>query len=299
MGYKVLFLALSKYGKGFWLRYTTLQGLYKRYSASWITVFGYGRPRGFMVKVGEEFKISDKSVSNSQTLFSLKDEESSAMIKDYEWFLEFKKGGKLYISIPLLYRLIRRKSKYAIVEPNTTFKGIVRLRGEEFGIELFQGMIGYISGDRYLDHWLWYHCSGFEEDMNGWVDILVASPNGKQKVLFGLLKYNKSIIHIGRLIGIPYKGELELGKFNTSIDARGYRITLDVTASKDNMIVAKYEDPLGGVRYCHNTEIADSTLTLEGNGKKIKLTCNKRAFYEYALARKIDENLPEVQEVDV
>ncbi len=299
MGYTVLFLALSKYGKGFWLRYTDLQGLYKRYSALWVTTFGYGRPRGFMTKINNGFKISHENVSNNQTLFSLKDERSSAIIGNYGWLLEFKRREKSYISIPLLYRLIRRKSRYVIVEPNTMFKGIVRLENEEFKVESFQGMIGYISGDRYLDHWLWYHCSGFEEDTNGWIDILVASPNGKQRVLFGLLKYDGNIISIGRLVGVPYKGELKLEKFNTRIDLGEYRITLDVTASKEDMIVARYEDPLGGVRYCHNTEIADSALVLESKDRKIKLTCNKRVFYEYALTRKIDENLPEVQEVNI
>ena len=296
MGYKVLFLTFSTGGRGFWLRYTSLSGLRRSYSAFWATVFGYGRPRGFTVKSGELLNISETSVVSVERLFSLYEGFSRAMFQGLKWDLRFTPSEGVFNPIPLIYRVLRRSSKYLIANPNTTFKGVVSVMGEEFSVD-HRGMIGYVSGDRYLHHWAWSHCSGFDEDPDGWLDILVASPDGRRRVLFGMVKHEGKLLHVGRIMGAPFRGELGLEKFKAEAEARGYKLKLEVEASRENIIVAKYEDPVEGYRYCHNTEIASSTLALEGRIGRVRLNCSKRAFYEYALPEKIDGSLQEVIEV--
>lgn len=294
MGYKVLFLTLSGVGSGLWLRYTALEGVRKKYSALWLTYFKPGGPRGFVTKVEDMLKISDDSVALAKPLYSLRDGVSTGELNGLRWSLKFKGDAKKYNPVPLLYRILRRKSKYIIVSPNAVFNGSVKLMEEEVTVEGYRGMIGFISGDKYLDHWVWAHCSGFDEDPKGWMDVLVASPDGRRRVLFGLLRYDDKLVHIGRALGVRYAGDLGLGSFKAALKAGGRRINISVQASKEDIVVAKYEDPIDGVRYCHNTEIATATVEVEGVGK---LSCYKRSFYEYALTKKLDESIPEVVEI--
>lgn len=295
MGYKVLFLTFSADGKGFWLRYTSLSGM-RRYSALWATVFGYGKPRGFTAKIREPLSISESSVAGLERLYSLHGGFSRAASRGLMWELNFTPSEGVFNPIPLIFRIIRRSSKYLIANPNTTFEGAVSIMGEEFSVN-HRGMIGHVGGDRYLNHWAWSHCSGFDEDPEGWLDILVASPDGRRRVLFGVVKRGNKVIHVGRIMGSPFRGELGLERFNAEAEAGGYRLKLEVEAAREDVIVARYEDPVEGYRFCHNTEIASLTLTLEGKMGRTRLGCSKRAFYEYALPEKIDESLPEIVEV--
>ncbi|MEM4558331.1 MAG: hypothetical protein QW208_00020 [Acidilobaceae archaeon] len=297
MGYKVLFLTLSIANSGLWLRYTTIDSSRTRYSAFWLTHFKPGNPRGFMIKIRDNMSISEDSITLNKQLYSIRDRVSTGGYKGLEWNLRFKGGIEKYNPVPLLYRILRRKSKYVIVNPNTLFNGTVIVNNEEIKVENYRGMIGFISGDKYLDHWIWTHCSSFEEDPEGWIDILVASPDGKRRVLFGLLKYDNKLIHIGKILGVNYIGEVSHEKFNANVKVGDYSISIEARALKENMIIAKYEDPANGARYCHNTEIADAVISIEKGELKMKLSCNKRAFYEYALTKVLDESIERIKEI--
>ncbi|MEM3832559.1 MAG: hypothetical protein QW128_03035 [Thermoprotei archaeon] len=126
---------------------------------------------------------------------------------------------------------------------------------------------------------------------------MVASPDGRHRVLFGMFSHAGRLVNTGRFMGIAYRDELKLERFNVRVKSGGYAITVDVEVPRKNIIVARYEDPVEGYRYCHNTEIADSTVTVEGKGVKMRLNCTGRTFYEYALTRKLDESLPEIVEM--
>lgn len=64
--------------------------------------------------------------------------------------------------------------------------------------------------------------------------------------------------------------------------------------------MAKYEDPIEGYRFCHNTEIAGAYVIIYRNGDKIKeLSCIGRAFFEYALPYILDVRLPQIKYIVV
>ncbi|MEM3833715.1 MAG: hypothetical protein QW128_09065 [Thermoprotei archaeon] len=101
MGYSVLFMAMSGGGRGYWLRYTSLVGLNKKYSAYWLTVLGSREPRGLMIKAGSDLRISETTVSDEGRLFKLEEGVSKGDLKGFTWSLRFSRGESSYNPVPL------------------------------------------------------------------------------------------------------------------------------------------------------------------------------------------------------
>ena len=160
------------------------------------------------------------------------------------------------------------------------------------------GMVGYISSDRYLHHWVWAHCSGFEEDASAWMDLLIVSPEGKGDIVFGALKYKDKVYRVGGLAGLKFRGDYGLGHLRGETGIKGGAIVFSFTADKKDIIIARYEDPVEGYRYCHNTEVASADITVRtGKLGVMHLTCRGRAFMEIVEPNIIDGSLPRVIEI--
>lgn len=69
-------------------------------------------------------------------------------------------------------------------------------------------MIGFIRSRRELENWGWVHCSGFDENDEGWVDLLVTKVRGRY-VAIGFIKLRK-LYNIGGILGREFKGYLGL-----------------------------------------------------------------------------------------
>ncbi len=295
-GYKVVFMTFARKNLGFWLRYTVL---FKNggYSGIWFTLFDGDTPKGLVVRhdINKTF-INQNHAKINSSIFSFKQLEAYAITNKFKWSLKMKPLFKTVNPMPLLLRIFRRDSKYIMVSPYVIFNGNVVFNDKVYEINEYQGTIGYISSSRYLHHWIWLHCSGFEEDKNGWLDMLIASPDGSKEIMFGSIKVHDKLFYIGRLIGTPFNGKYDMTSFKTSIQIRkNMSAEIEVSARRDKMIIAKYEDPIEGYRYCHNTEIADMMMTIQTNNETKKLTCSGRTFFEYALPQILDKGLPQIE----
>jgi hypothetical protein len=295
-GYKVIFMTFARKNSGFWLRYTEL---FKDngYSGLWFASFGERIPEGFLIKhdIRNAYVSRDYAKING-SIFSLKNGEASAVTNKFKWFLKIKPLFKTVNSMPFLFRVFRRGSEYVMVTPLAIFNGSITYDDRVYEISEYKGMIGYISSNRYLHHWVWVHCSGFEEDNNGWLDLLIASPDGTKDVMFGSIMLHGKMFYIGRMIGLPFNGKYDIDYLRTNVRInRNVLVNINVIANKNDMIIAKYEDPVEGYRYCHNTEIADMSMTMQINNETKQLTCVKRTFFEYALPRILDENLSQIK----
>jgi len=292
-------MTFARENSGFWLRYTTL---FKNdgYSGLWLALFGEKAPEGLLVKYGiENASISRDYAKINRSVFSFKNGEASALTDRFKWFLKIKPVFKTVNSMPLLFRIFRRSSEYVIVSPLAIFNGNIVYDDKVYEVNEYKGMIGYISSNRYLHHWVWVHCSGFEEDENGWLDILIASPDGSKEIMFGSIMLYGKLFYIGRIIGSSFNGKYDMNSLQVSIGIKkNVMVNIEVVANKKDMIIAKYEDPVEGYRYCHNTEIADMNMTIRINNETRRLTCLKRTFFEYALSRILDENLSQIRIYD-
>jgi len=296
-GYKVLFITISDGSMGYWLRYSYTWSHTKSKRSVWLTIFGDRGPRGVCLEVDDIKFDVDKGyrVSGRDTYFSSIDEVAIYSGASFSWRLKIK-GDPTFNTIPPLLRVFRR-SRYVMVHPYALFNGYVVFRDTKYLIKNLPGMVGYTSSDRYLNHWIWGHCSSLGEG-DGWVDILVASPDGREEVALGAVKYGDRVYRLSGLLGSTFEGEYGLGYFTGGIASRAGFIKFRFEVGKRDIIIASYEDPLRGYRYCHNTEVADADISFKPRGgDEVRIKCIHNAFMEYALPDIIDEELPRIMEL--
>jgi hypothetical protein len=65
-----------------------------------------------------------------------------------------------------------------------------------------------------------------------------------------------------RLAGVRRKPDFGLGSWRVDLESRRYRLTGRIEAPSIALLRARYEDPDGSARYCHNSEIASCRLAL-------------------------------------
>lgn len=297
-GYRVLFMTLSDGSRGFWIRYTRLWSDLKDKGGLWLTIFHDG-PQGLHLNVKNiNFGFAGGYVVRGTNLYFSSIESRSIFNGDlFGWRLNFE-GQPPYNSVPPLIRLFRRRSRYIMVHPHAIFNGEVWFKERQYNILNVPGMIGYITSDRYLHHWVWVHCSGFEEYSDAWLDLLIASPDGGKEILFGALKYGGRVFRIGGLSGSKFDGEYGLGYLRGNIGYKAGAMDISFNTDKRNIIIAKYEDPVEGFRYCHNTEVADANIVIKMKGGEERwLSCIGRAFMEIVVPEILDESLTMVTEV--
>jgi hypothetical protein len=297
VGYRVLFMTGAGESGGFWLRYTSMRGIDKRKHGVWITLFCGDKPEGLHLRYeGIKFTVNDYfEVSGPELYFSSRDGEAYFNGKGIKWRFSIE-GENKFNTIPLLLRIIRRESRYILVYPYAVFDGEIVFKDKRYGFPNIRGMVGYISSKRYLHHWAWAHCSGFEEDAEGWIDLLMASPDGKRNILFGALKYRGNIFKIGGLLGSKFDGEYGLGLFKGGCSISGGVLEFKFVGDREDIIIAEYEDPIEGYRYCHNTEVGDAELLIKTrDAGEVRLSCRKRAFMETVLPSVLDEGLPRIE----
>ncbi len=191
---------------------------------------------------------------------------------------------KVFITpIPLLFRVLR--SKYLLLTPLATFNGKVFIMQKEIEVNNYKGMIGFISIPKELNEWGgWVHCSGFDEDEKGWLDLLITKVQNAYLGI-GFIKVNGKTINIGRVFGKSFKGYLSIDGLRWIFKISKNNIKINVNADPRNMIMAEYEDPNGN-KYCHNTEIANLVLNIDNKA----FTCIGRAFFEYGTSKPLLNN---------
>jgi hypothetical protein len=302
-GYKVIFATFSRDNIGFWLRYTLTNGVRGSKACLWLTIFKPGAPRGF-VSCAPLSKLNKAHIHESgealigDSTFSISKGIGIARTSEFEWNIKFKVLERPVNTIPPILRFLRRRSSYVMLSPLTLFSGRIRLGNEIFNIDNYTGMIGFTASDRYLHGWVWTHCSGFNEDANGWFDLMVASPSENRWIAFGAIKVDDRLIKLGGLMGETFRGDFNLGFLKYVSKPRGFNVNLQVTARREDIIIAVYEDPVEGHRYCHNSEIASSTLIISRNGYEKVYNCQGRTFYEILTSKVLDQSLPLIKSLE-
>jgi hypothetical protein len=299
-GYRVIFATFSKEHLGFWLRYTLTSGVRGSKACLWLSVFKPGAPRGVVAcaPLGEAYVLENGDALIGGSIFSLSRGVAVASLGGFEWDIRFKPLEPPVNPIPLILRFLRRRSRYVMLSPLAFFNGRVRFNDEVFDMENYTGMVGFIKSDRYLHEWVWAHCSGFREDASGWFDLLIASPDGRRRVAFGAMRVDGRLVKLGGLMGWDFRGASDLGLLEYTFKHGGFNASLRVVARRGDIIVAVYEDPVEGYRFCHNSEVASSTLTISRDGYERVYSCQGRTFYEIVTPEMLDQSLPLVKAIE-
>jgi hypothetical protein len=180
------------------------------------------------------------------------------------WELEFPTGEPTLRLLPdALYRGGLAPTKPYSPNPDTRFSGSVTVDGEAAVLDAVPGQQGHLFGSRHAERWTWAHCAAFDEGSDAVVSALVAQ--GRRGPVTTPFTTFVSVRHAGtwlRFSRVSSRRDTALGAWRIDLADRRHRLTGRVAADPERMVQARYLDPDGTPRWCHNSEVASSRFVL-------------------------------------
>ncbi len=272
--YEVWFVTLSDGRTGYWIRST----LHAPTGAPpegrvWFARFDREDPSrtlalnaGFAMKrVSDrpdpfEVRIGDAEFGSGQAAGKL-----AGSGHEVSWDVTWPTGDETLRLLPdALYRGGLAPTKPFSPNPATSFSGTVTVDGETVSLEGVPGQQGHLYGSRHAERWAWAHCAAFE-GASGPAVLSALTAQGKRGPVttpfttFVTLRLDGRTI---RLRKVSRRTDTALGAWRIDLADRRYRLTGRVAADPERMVQARYLDPDGTPRWCHNSEVSSSKFVL-------------------------------------
>ena len=272
-GYEVWFLTFTdpSSGRGYWIRSTFHGGPPGGQSmGSWFAQFDPVDPaatfgihagaRTWSMPEGEFHVVLDGNSMASGRAEGL----VAGGGREARWSLEWPTGEPTYHLLPpALYRGPIAPTKPFSPNVDTLVSGTVTVDGETIQISGAHGQQGHLYGSRHAERWAWAHCGDFEDEDA--VVHAITAQGRRGPVLTPFLT----------VIGVRWQGKWirmmkfsrrsdfrTMGRWSVDVGNRRYRLTGRIEAPVRSLLRARYEDPDGTPRFCHNSEIASCRLAL-------------------------------------
>jgi hypothetical protein len=183
-----------------------------------------------------------------------------------------------------------------VLSPNViiNLEGQLTVDGQTFTFEGDPGGQSHLWGRKHAHAWAWSHCSSFREDSTACLETIsvrlrrlgVVTP----PLTFLSLYLGSEVYELRQLENIPFnRASWETGLYRVSGVGRRARIEGELRCRPEDLLQATYQDPDGTLCYCHNTEVADATVTLWTRRslgatfkRVVQLTSRGNAHFEYA-----------------
>jgi hypothetical protein len=259
-------------GRGYWIR-SSLLGPKKGAPAGgvWFARFDPVEPSSTFgihgrFPVGEgsvqpdrfDVRIGNAVMSSGHASGSLRDPDH-----EVRWELEWPTGEPTYRPLPdRLYRGGLAVSKPYAPNVVTRATGLVSVDGDVIELRSAPAHQGHVSGRRHAERWAWAHCADFVEE-EAVVEALTAQqrrgPLLTPFVTFVGVRWDGRWIRLG---GVSRRRDFGLGWWKVDLASRRHRLTGRIEAPARALIRARYQDPDGRPRFCHNSEISSCRLAL-------------------------------------
>jgi hypothetical protein len=270
--YEVWFLTFSDpaTGAGYWIRSTYLSPRRGPQEAGvWFARFDPVDPRGTfgIHRRSEAWSISQRAfaVRIRDCLMSSGHAEGALEGggRTVRWNLDYPTGGPTYRLLPAaFYRGGLAPTRPYAPNVDTRVSGTVWVDGEPSEVLASPGQQGHLFGWRHAERWAWAHCGMFE-DADAVVHALVAQ--GRRGPFHTPLLTSIGVCWQGewiRLVKVGRRRDFGLGTWRIDVESRHHRLTGRIEAPARAMIRARYRDPDGTERLCHNSEVASARLVL-------------------------------------
>jgi hypothetical protein len=179
------------------------------------------------------------------------------------WSLTFPFGEETYRLLPdALYRGGLAPTRPYVPNPDTRITGSVVVDGVALSVAEAPGQQGHLVGSRHAERWAWAHCSSFLDEDAVLHALTARSRRGPLWTPYLTsvgLRYGDRLI---RFRSTSRRPDFGLGAWRLDLANRHFRLTGRIEAPTLAMLRARYEDPDGRERWCHNSEIASSRLAL-------------------------------------
>jgi hypothetical protein len=314
--YEVWFLTASHRtsGSGFWIRHTLASPTPDRglppYCQLWFACFDGGDPaRGFAVN--RKLPIDALRAEPDPFLVGVGEAElrhgslRGAIEGDghaAEWDLTFEPEERTVLTLPdWAYASERVTTKFLSPHFSVPLRGCVKADGREYVFDGDRATQCHIWGTKHAHAWGWGHACAFVEEPDTAVDVLSARLKKGPVVLPPLtmvtLRRHGEVTRFSSPVSLlAGQGATGTGFFRFVAAQPTLRVRGEFAASPAEIVMAEYTDPDGDAAFCHNSEVASLTLTIEsrtwlsGWRQETRLTAPRGAHFEYA-ARSPDASI--------
>jgi hypothetical protein len=179
------------------------------------------------------------------------------------WDLRFPTGEPTYRLLPdWLYRSRLAPTKPFSPNVRTRVAGSITVDGASVELEDAPSQQGHLYGSRHAERWAWAHCSDFLDD-DAVLHAVTAQGRGGPFTTpfftFAGLQWEGQWI---RFTKVRRRCDFGLGTWKIYLAGRPHRLPGRIEAPSRAMLRARYTDPSGELRFCHNSEIASCRLAL-------------------------------------
>jgi hypothetical protein len=314
--YEVWFLTASHRASrsGFWIRHTLSSPTHDRglpaYCQLWFACFDGDDPtRGFALN--RKLPIEALRVEPDPFLVGVGEAElrhgalRGAIEGDghaAEWDLTFEPEERAVLPLPgWAYASDRVGTKFLSPHFSVPLRGRILADGREYAFDGDRGTQCHIWGRKHAHAWGWGHVCGFAEEPETALDVLSARLKQGPVLLPPLtmvtLRRHGVVQRLSRPASLLLsQGATGTGYFRFVGAAPTLRVRGEFRASPADIVMAEYADPDGDAAFCHNSEVASLTMTIEsrtwlsGWREEARLTAPRGAHFEYA-ARSPDASI--------
>jgi hypothetical protein len=211
-----------------------------------------------------------------------------------EWDLTFEPEDEAVRTLPdWAYDSERVGTRFLSPHFSVPLRGRIKADGREYVFDGDRATQCHIWGTKHAHAWGWGHVCGFAEEPETALDVLSARLKKGPVVLPPLtvvtLRRHGTVTRLSDPLSLlTGQGAVGTGRFRFAATTPRLRIRGEFTASPDDMVVADYTDPDGEAAYCHNSEVASLTMSIEsrtwlsGWREEARLTAPRSAHFEHA-----------------
>ena len=292
-------------GTGFWIRYTLESPLPSHgqpYAQLWFAFFDSRAPqnnfainRKFpLAKLDHEpdpFRliIAGSTLGHGELRGSL-----AGDAHEVSWDLAFRPALFTHRHLPdVIYN-----TKFAdtrVLSPNlmVNLNGKVTVDGKEYQLEGEPGGQTHLWGRKHAHAWAWSHCNTFREDPTACLETISVRLKRLGLVTptmsFMSLYLGSDVFHFRDFHTLPVtRSSWETGLYRFRGVGSRIKIEGEMRCRPEDLIQTPYSDPDGEASFCHNSEVADASLTvwtrrsLRSRFKQLcRLTSHAAAHFEY------------------
>jgi hypothetical protein len=292
--------ALPGEGRGFWIRYTTLDPATHTgsspESALWLMSFNRSEPSRNMAlkqvlpraaaQVSPHpfhLQVGDAWLDSGGCRGRLKVPGGEA-----EWDLAWERLAAPFAFVPPRWEWLASASNIAAA-PALAVSGRIAVNGEEVRLQRAPGGQQHTWGSRHALEWNWGFAAGLGDDPAAWFDGVstrVRSRLGRELLgtAAGLERGGLRVEINSPLTTLRQATVIAPGAWTARVSGRDALVTATVSPRREDLTGVTYADPAGGMRYCYHSEVADLTLTLTGRDgvERMAISQPAAAAYEYA-----------------
>ena len=291
---------------GYWIRYTLESPVEKAgpaYCQLWFAFFDANNPRRNFA-INKRFPIDQLRADNAPFAIEIGDARlehgklSGSLANDQHtvsWDLNFDPATFAHFHLPdIVYR--KQFADTKVISPNlmVNYQGKIEIDGETYTFEGDPGCQTHVWGRKHAHAWAWGHCNAFREDPTAALEILSVKlkrgPIVTPTMTLLSLYLGSDVYNFRDFYMLPLtRGNWETGLYHFGARGKSVKIEGEFRCRPEDLVRTPYEDPDGEPSFCHNSEVADMTVTVWNRRSPLvsfrqhaRLTARGTGHFEYA-----------------